>query len=232
MIYLRVNRTETPVVNAAKACFVSDLHEALGPIKGRMQSMSPRMRPLMPGIRMAGPAITVRPAPGDNLMMHRGLSLAKAGDVLVVAANDESGAQWGLLAALYAERLGLAGVVVHGSIRDIDALTEHRFPVWFTSISPAHPEKKGVGLVNAPVVCDGVRVCPGDLVVADGDGVIVVPRADAAATVHNALNRVTAESETVKRIAAGETLWQAHDIDKFYGSLGIQEQDRAWDDEA
>lgn len=230
MVYLRVNRTEAAVVEAARGCFVSDLHEALGPTKGRMATMSPRMRPLASGLRMAGPALTARPAPGDNLMMHRALSLAQPGDVLVVAANGEPGAQWGALAATYAERLGLAGVVVHGCIRDTDTLLERRFPVWFTAIAPSHPDKKGAGAVNMPVVCDGVMVCPGDLVVADGDGVIVVPRAEAAGAVQAARRRMAAEATTTQRIAEGEKLWQAHDIDKTYASLGIQEYDRAWDD--
>src|SRR4051812_44072088 len=178
--YARNKRVDSPVVERARSCWVSDLHEALGPIAARMATMSERMRPLALGIRMAGAAITVRPAPGDNLFLHRALATAGRDDVLVVAANGEAGAQWGYLAALYAERIGLAGVIVHGTIRDADQLAQMRYPVWATAISPAHPEKKGAGALNVPVVCDGVLVHAGDLVVADGDGVIVVPRARAA----------------------------------------------------
>jgi 4-hydroxy-4-methyl-2-oxoglutarate aldolase len=230
MVFLRIYRPSADLVLAAQNCSVSDLHEALGPIKGRTSTMTPLMRPVTPGVRMAGPAITVRPAPGDNLMMHRGLSLAARGDVLVVAANDESGAQWGGLATLHAQRTGLAGVVVHGPVRDVDVISQQRFAVWCTSIAPAHPEKKGAGAVNVPVVCDGVLVNPGDLVVADGDGVIVLAREGAATAIAAARQRGQHERGAAERIAAGETLWQVHKLDQAYASCGIKEQDCAWED--
>ena len=229
--YARTRRVEDALVERARACWVSDLHEGLGPIAGRMATMSERMRPLALGIRMAGVAITVRPAPGDNLFLHRALACASKGDVLVVAANGEAGAQWGYLAALQAERIGLAGVVVHGTIRDVDQLAQMRYPVWATAISPAHPEKKGAGALNIPVVCDGVLVHPGDLVVGDGDGVIVVPREQAAAAVAFSERRAAAEQEAVERIAAGATLWDLHDIGPAYRRLGVAEHDHGWDEQ-
>lgn len=229
VVYRRVPPLDPALVAAARDCQVSDLHEALGPIKGRMATMSERMRPLALGIRMAGVAVTVRPAPGDNLMLHRALRLAERDQVLVVAASAEAGAQWGYLAALYAERIGLAGVVVHGTIRDVDSLAERRYPVWSTAISPAHPEKKGPGAVNIPVVCDGVTVRPGDLVVGDGDGVIVVPREDAAVTIRRAQDRAAAERLMEQRIADGDSLWDLHDIGSTYDRLAVPEHDRVWD---
>lgn len=228
--YTRSKCVDEAIVERARACWVSDLHEALGPIDGRMATMGTRMRPLALGIRMAGAAITVRPAPGDNLFLHRALAGAGKGDVLVVAADGEAGAQWGYLAALLAQRIGLAGVVVHGTIRDADQLAQMRYPVWATAISPAHPEKKGAGALNVPVVCDGVLVHPGDLVVGDGDGVIVVPRERAAAAVASSERRAAAEQEAVKRIAAGATLWDLHDLGEAYRRLGVTEHDCGWDD--
>jgi len=103
VVYRRVPPLDSALVAAARDCRVSDLHEALGPIKGRMATMSERMRPLALGIRMAGVARHSPPAPGDNLMLHRALRLAERDQVLVVAASAETGAQWGYLAALYAE---------------------------------------------------------------------------------------------------------------------------------
>ncbi len=229
-VFARIKRVDAAIVERARSCWVSDLHEALGPIGGRMATMSERMRPLALGIRMAGVAVTVRPAPGDNLFLHRALAGAVAGDVLVVAANGEAGAQWGHLAALYAERIGLAGVVVHGTIRDADPLAAMRYPVWSTAIAPAHPDKKGAGALNVPVVCDGVQVMPGDLVVGDGDGVIVVPRDRAADVVHAAEQRAIAEAEAAARIAAGATLWDLHGLGEAYRHLGVVERDVDWDD--
>lgn len=148
--------------------------------------------------------------------------------MLVVAAGGGPGAQWGDLAAVYARRIGLAGVVVHGPIRDADALRALRFPVWATEIAPSHPGKKGAGNVNAAVDCDGVRVCPGDLVVADGDGVIVVPRERARDVVDKVGQRRRAKQRAARRIAAGASLWDLHGLDGAYRKSGVVERDEYW----
>lgn len=227
-VYLRVQRLSRALTAAARRCSVSDLYEVLQPAERWRAPMSSRMRPLVPGLHMAGSAITVQPARGDNLMMHRALTLARRGDVLVVAAGGGPGAQWGDLAAVYARRIGLAGVVVHGPIRDADALRTLRFPVWATEIAPSHPDKKGAGNVNAAVDCDGVRVCPGDLVVADGDGVIVVPRERARDAVDKVGQRRRAEQRAARRIAAGASLWDLHGLDGAYRKSGVVERDECW----
>src|SRR5215217_1603072 len=134
-VFLKVNRVSPEVVAQARAAL-----------------MSARMRPIAEKQKIAGPAVTAFCAPGDNLMMHRALYLAQPGDVLVVVCTGEnSGAQWGDVAARYALKKGLAGVIVQGPIRDTDTLAEFRFPVWSTAISPIRPDKKGHGMVNVPV---------------------------------------------------------------------------------
>jgi len=223
VVHLEAPALDAALLEAARECAVSDLHEVLPSSERSAATMSERMRPLALGIRMAGRAITVRPAPGDNLMLHRALKLAHAGDVLVVAADGVPGAQWGYLAALHAERVGIAGVVVHGNIRDADDLNRMRYPVWSTAIHPAHPEKKAPGEVNVTVLCDGVTVHPGDLVVADGDGVIVVPRALAAEAVAATRRRAAEEKGAAERIAQGATLWDLHDLEARYAALGVHE---------
>ena len=227
-VFLKVRRTDPAVCALAAQSTVSDLHEALGSPACRMQTMAPAMRPILDGVRIAGPAVTAWCPPGDNLMMHRALSLARAGDVLVVAA-PEGGAQWGDVAAWYALRLRLAGIVVDGCIRDLDALRAMHSPVWATRIDPSSPRKEGRGLVNAPVVCAGVRVEPGDLVVADGDGVIVVPRADAAAIVARAVERTRREGRERADIDAGGTPWDLHGGAANYAKLDIEEIDHPWE---
>jgi 4-hydroxy-4-methyl-2-oxoglutarate aldolase len=229
-VYLKVNRVDPAVVEAARAVTVSDVHESMGS-EGRISLMSSRMRPLLQGARIAGPAVTAFCGHGDNLMMHRALYLAQPGDVLVVVCQSElSGAQWGDLAARYALKKGLAGVVVQGCVRDVDVVRDLGFPVWATHISPIHPDKKGHGLVNAPVVCDGVRVCPGDLVVADGDGVQVVPRKLASEVIRAAVEKMTKENAVAEQIDAGGTPWNLHGADKIYAAMDIEEIDAAFDD--
>ncbi len=227
VVYLRVNRVPSELCEAAKGVTVSDLHEAMPSRSGLMSS---RMRPLNRGIRIAGPAITAYCAPGDNLMMHRALFLAQPGDVLVVVCAAEiSGAQWGDIAARYAAHKRLAGVVVHGCIRDTDTLEQMRFPVWSTAISPARPEKRGHGTMNAPVSCDGVIVNPGDLVAADGDGVLCVPRDSAAEVVALARQRMAREDAYADAIRAGEHPWEFLGIGSSYAMLDVEEIDAAYD---
>jgi 4-hydroxy-4-methyl-2-oxoglutarate aldolase len=229
-VFKKVNRTPADVVLQAREVTVADVHEAMGP-PGRAQLMSARMRPLTPGQKIAGPAVTAFCWPGDNLMMHRALYLAEPGDVLVVVCQAElSGAQWGDLATRYALRKGLAGVVVQGCARDVDTVRALGLPVWSTHISPIHPDKSGHGFVNTPVVCEGVNVCPGDLIVADGDGVIAVPRGDAARVIAAAQAKMRKEDEVAAKVAAGAAVWDLSGAAAIYARMEIDEVDGAWDD--
>lgn len=226
-VYLKVDRVDAKTCELAAGVSVADLHEAMGGVAGRLGMMAPAMRPLVPGLRIAGPAVTAFCSPGDNLMMHRALYLAQEGDVLVVSAPD-SGAQWGDMAALYARGKGLAGIVVDGRIRDTNELMELRSPVWSTLIGPSSPQKSGHGLVNAPIVCVGVRVEPGDLVAADGDGVIVVPRSQAADVVARARARMEREEAGRQEILAGKHPWFLHGCEENYRKLDVEEIDGPW----
>lgn len=208
-VYLQVDRVDASTCAQALKASVADLHESMGATLARTSTMGAQMRPLLEGVRVAGPAVTAFCPPGDNLMMHRALYLAQKGDVLVVQA-PESGAQWGDMAAYYAGLKGLAGTVVDGFIRDTDDLRAMGSPVWATKIGPSTPQKCGHGLVNAPIVCCGVRVAPGDLIVADGDGVIAIPKREAAAVVARALERAGRERAHRADIEAGKHPWHLH----------------------
>jgi 4-hydroxy-4-methyl-2-oxoglutarate aldolase len=132
------------------------------------------------------------------------------------------------VAAFYAKGKGLAGIVVDGYIRDTNELAEMRSPVWATLIGPDSPQKSGHGLVNAPIVCAGTRVEPGDLVVADGDGVIVVPKAQAAEVVARARTRMNREEEARREITAGGHPWFMHGCEENYRKLDAEEIDGPW----
>jgi 4-hydroxy-4-methyl-2-oxoglutarate aldolase len=231
VIYRRVNRIGREVVRRAAGLPMADMLEAMGAVASRERLMTPRMRPIAPGLRAVGCAVTASCAPGDNLMMHQALYLAEPGDVLVVKACGEGcGAQWGGTAAAYARKKGLAGIVVDGGVRDTDALRNIGSAVWATAVSPSHPEKAGAGTVNAPVVCGGVLVRPGDLVAADGDGVLVVPRQDAAAVVEAALLRAEREARMVEAFERGAHPFEEMGLAEVVERLGIAVHDRAWDD--
>lgn len=229
-VFLRVNRVAADLCAAAREVTVADLHESTGHFN-YVGLMSPRMRPIGPGQRIVGPAVTAFCAPGDNLMMHRALYLSHPGDVLVVVCQaEDSAAQWGDIAARYAQHKGLAGVVVQGCVRDVDALRSMQFPVWATLVRPIHSHKNGPGSVNVPVVCDGVTVQPGDLVAADGDGVLVVPRKQAGAVVAAAQAKMLREDRIVAGILAGTALWELTGVATAYAGIEVDEIDRAFDD--
>ena len=231
-VYLKVNRVAPDIVAQAREVTVADIHEAMGP-PGRAALMSARMRPLRHDQKIAGPAVTAFCWPGDNLMMHRALVLAQPGDVLVVVCQAElSGAQWGDLATRYALKKGLAGVVVQGCARDVDQVRALGFPVWSTHIHPIHPDKSGHGYVNAPVVCEGVNVRPGDLIVADGDGVIAIPRDDAGRVLAAARARMRKEDEAAEAVRGGAAVWDLSGAAAIYATLKVEEVDAAFDDRA
>jgi len=232
-VWLRVNRVDAETCRLAANVTVADLHEAMVAETKTSGMMSARMRPVfsLPPPRATGPAITAWCPAGDNLMMHRALSLACRGDVLVVVCEgEESAAQWGDVATSYAIHMGLAGVVVQGAVRDVTSLRRLQFPVWSTVISPAHPEKKGRGLVNGAVACAGVTVNPGDLIAGDGDGVIVIPRRQAAAVAAHARARAEAEDLATQAIQNGAKVWDLSGAAASYATLEVEEYDAAYDE--
>lgn len=232
-VYTRIPRCPASLVEQASLFPVADLHEAMGGITGRVQLMSPHMRPVGAGQRMAGQAVTSYNYPGDNLMIHAALNIAKKGDVLVLCNGGISqGALWGDVAATYAAEKGIAGVVADGPVRDTASLREMGCQVWSTIVSPAHPEKRGPGAVNVPVVCDGVRVMPGDIVVADDDGVVVLPLKSAAGIMERARARNATEAGIRKKIRAGGSLFEILQMQAFLDRAGVEIVDAEWKESA
>lgn len=229
-IFLRVNRVSAEICKRARRVTVADLHENTKHV-AYTGLMSSRMRRITRG-KAVGPAITAFCRAGDNLMMHRALSLAQPGDVLVVACQGESAAAvWGDVATRFALARGLSGVIVQGSVRDVDTVAEMGFPVWATDVSPIHADKGKLGGVNIPIVCGGVLVRPGDLVAADGDGVVVIERRHAQQVVAGAEAKMQREEEVASQIAAGAMLWNLTGSSAAYEKLDAVERDAAFDDE-
>lgn len=229
IICTRIPLPDPALVAEAATYALADLHESLGAVQGRMALMSARMRPLIAGQRISGAAVTSYNFPGDNLMIHVALNVAQRGQILVLTnGGGTQGALWGDVACTFAAHKGITGVVADGPVRDIDALREMNFPVWATAISPSHPEKRGPGSVNVPVVVDGVLVEPGDVIVADGDGVLVIPQAHLARTLEGARQRAAKEVSIRQRIKAGESLFEILNMDAAVKAAGIAVVDKTW----
>ncbi len=193
-------RVSPAVVEHAKA-YASTI---LCDVAGRRGSLHGRVQPLAPTMKVAGPAFTVEARPGDNLGFHLALALARPGDVLVVdGKGDLSSALFGDLMVTQAQAAGIAGLVVDGAVRDTSELIERGYPVFAAGRNPAGPTKGIPGRLSIPICVAGAPVNPGDLVVGDADGVVVVPRNDVETVLAAAAKKLADEQQRLKEIAEG-----------------------------
>ncbi len=180
----------------------------------RTSCMDAKIRPIN-DVPLLGPAFTVKVRPGDNLMLHRALDLAKAGDILVVdAQGDLSNAIMGELMALWAKQRGIGGLIIDGAIRDLGALKKMGLPIYAAGVTPAGPYKDGPGEINVAVACGGVVVQPGDIIVGDEDGIVVINPRDAEELLEKSRSKSRAESQVIKEIAnmSWDRTWVERDL--------------------
>ena len=190
-------------------------------VMSRMAAAGPRLRPMHGGGGLAGPALTVKTRPGDNLLVHKAIDIAEPGDVIVVdAGGDLTNAIIGELMVAHAAKRGLAGFVIDGAIRDSGAIRAGTFPVFAAGVTHRGPYKDGPGEINVTISIGGMIVAPGDLVLGDEDGVLSVPFADVDEVHRAAAAKHAAEAEQFAAISAGtsDRSW----VDAALGRLGCE----------
>jgi len=191
---------------------------------GRNNTMKSNVKPIYSGVHLCGPALTVKISANDNLILHKAIKMAEPGDILVVDTGGYSeSAVWGELMSISAKSNGISGIVIDGAVRDIRKIIELRFPVFCTSIVPRAPYSVHSGSINVAILCGGTIVSPGDTVIGDDDGVVVVPREKVEEVLVKCKTKIEEEEEIRLRVTNGEFMYDILGFKRYFDCLEVSQ---------
>ena len=220
-VYSNILRPDKNLIDSFNGLGSATVYEAAG----RIGSVDPHIKPLVRGVKLLGPAFTVQCHPKDNLMLHKALQVAKQGDILVVSTEEYPVAgYWGSLMSISAGSKIIGGMAIDGCIRDSEEIISSGFPVFCRGTCIRGTTKNNSGLINHPTLFGGIIVNPGDLVLGDDDGLVIIPQAKIKSVLESSLKRVEKEKEKAKDLARGVSSVELNNLEKVFQSIGIVEE--------
>ena len=220
-VITNIKRPSKEVIEKFRSISVATVYEA----SGRKGFIEPKIKPIVKGIKLCGPAFTVQTAPGDNIMLHKALEKSQEGDVIVATVGDEYDyGYWGDLMSVQAKAKKLGGLAIDGCIRDSEEIIEMKFPIFSRGASIRGTVKASLGLINYPINFGGTVVNPGDLILGDDDGMVVVRFQDCKEILAKSQERVQKEETKAKALMEGVTSVKYNKLDKIFESLGLIEE--------
>lgn len=219
VVYTEIPRTvKQEVIDELGRLGVATIHEAMG----KLNLADPAVKLRCPGKSCAGPAVTVSMRAADNLLVHKATTLVKPGDILVIdACGYTKGGLWGEMLSRVAQAVGIKGVMIDGAIRDLEQIQKIDVPVWSRAVHAGGTDKNAVGTINTPIVFAGTAVNPGDIVVGDADGIVVVPAARAEEVMRLSQAREQKEDAMKEKISQGKTLFELMHLEPAFDALEL-----------
>lgn len=219
VIHTKIKRASKEVIDEFKVLPTTIISDAMN----RMNSMSAEIKSIIENVNIAGSAVTVQCIAGDNLMIHKAIYVAEAGDVIVVdARGHKETSVWGNIMTKACKIRGIEAVVIDGSIRDIRENREEKYPIFCKGVVPAGSQKNWGGNINVPIQCSGACVIPGDIIVGDDDGVVIVPREIAKEVLKKAKEKIKMEEKWINEIRKGKTTLEVINLAKKFDELGVE----------
>ena len=220
-VITKIQRPPQELIEKFKPMAVATVYEA----SGRKGFVNPKIKPIFRGMKLCGPAFTVQTAPGDNLMLHKALEKAQEGDIIVATVGDEyEYGYWGDLMATQAKAKKLGGLAIDGCVRDSEEIIEMGFPIFSRGLAIRGTVKASLGLINYPINFGGTVVNPGDLILGDDDGIVIVRYKDCKEVLAKSKERVQKEEVKAKALMNGVTSVKYNNLDKIFESLNLREE--------